>query len=184
MRRVDTGQWLSVMPSTVNDTELSCTKFRDALLMTHSRMPGDLPSHCDGCGQPKFDLHHALICKKGGLITVCHNKICNEVQDSPSKAQTPSKVRDEPLIHPFSTVDNQNQDDNSPSSNDVKCLTFHNNDGECGDVLACGFWTKQTHCIIDVRVMNSDAESHRHSTPKKVLSNQEKEKKSKEEEVP
>jgi hypothetical protein len=33
LRGKETGQWLSVLPSTVNGTELSAQEFRDALLL-------------------------------------------------------------------------------------------------------------------------------------------------------
>jgi hypothetical protein len=36
-------------------------EFRDALLfLRYGRSPGDLPSHCDGCGQ-KFTIQHMLL---------------------------------------------------------------------------------------------------------------------------
>ncbi len=63
----ETGQWLSVLPSTVNNMELSPQEFRDASFLRYARCPPDLPSHCDGCGA-KFDVRHALECKVGGLV--------------------------------------------------------------------------------------------------------------------
>jgi hypothetical protein len=61
-------QWLSIMPSMLNGTELSVQEFRDALLLCYAaRSPRDPSSHCDGCGAA-FSVHHALECKIGGLI--------------------------------------------------------------------------------------------------------------------
>ena len=37
LRGQETGQWLSVLPSTVNDTELSAVEFRDALNLRYAR---------------------------------------------------------------------------------------------------------------------------------------------------
>jgi hypothetical protein len=51
LRGKETGQWLTVMPSAVNGTELLAQEFRNALLLRYLRSPGDLQSHCDGCGQ-------------------------------------------------------------------------------------------------------------------------------------
>jgi hypothetical protein len=91
LRGKETGQWLSVMPSTLNGTKLSAQEFRDTLLLRHERTPGDLPSHCDGCGA-KFDVRHALECKVGGLIILRHNEINEELCDLASKALAPSAI--------------------------------------------------------------------------------------------
>ncbi len=103
----ETGQWLSVMPSTLNGTELSAQEFRDALLLRHARTPGDLPSHCDGCGA-KFDVRHALGCKVGGLVILRHNEINEELCDLASKALVPSAVRVEPMIQTKRTAEGPN----------------------------------------------------------------------------
>jgi hypothetical protein len=49
LRGKETGQWLPVLPLTVNGTELSAQEFRDALLLLYARCPPDLPIRCDGC---------------------------------------------------------------------------------------------------------------------------------------
>jgi hypothetical protein len=92
-RGQETGLWLTTLPSTVNSTELSVQEFRDQLLLRY-----DLPSHCDRCGQ-SFSIQHAMTCKKGGLVIVCHNKIGDELADIASKALTPSAIRDKPSMH-------------------------------------------------------------------------------------
>jgi hypothetical protein len=81
----DAGQWLSVLPSTVNGTELSAQEFRDALLLRYARCPPDLPIQCNGC-QQKFSVRHALECKRGGLVISRHNEIRDELSDLASKA--------------------------------------------------------------------------------------------------
>ena len=63
----ETGQWFSVMPSTLNGTELSAKDFWDALLLNYAWSPGDLLPLCDGCGAAT-SMHHALPCKTGGLV--------------------------------------------------------------------------------------------------------------------
>jgi hypothetical protein len=86
------------MPSTLNGTELLAQEFRDTLLLRHARTPGNLPSHCDGCGA-KFDVRHALEYKVGGLVILQHNEINEELCDLASKALAPSAVCVEPMIH-------------------------------------------------------------------------------------
>ena len=39
-----------------------------------------MPACCDGCGA-QFSLEHALDCKKGGLVTQRHNKVCDSLGD-------------------------------------------------------------------------------------------------------
>jgi hypothetical protein len=85
LRGKETGQWLSVLPSTVNGTELSAQDFRDALLVLRY---ADLPIQCNGC-QQKFSALHALECKRGGLIISRHNEIQDELSELASKAFSP-----------------------------------------------------------------------------------------------
>jgi hypothetical protein len=92
------------MPSTLNGTELLAQEFRDVLLLHHARTPGDLPSHCDGCGV-KFDVRHALECKVGGLVILRYNEINEELCDLASKALAPSAVRVKPMIHSRRTAE-------------------------------------------------------------------------------
>jgi hypothetical protein len=46
----------------------------------------------------KFNVRHALECKKGGLVISRYNEIRDELSDLASKAPSPSVVRDEPKI--------------------------------------------------------------------------------------
>jgi hypothetical protein len=92
-----TGAWLSLLPSTVNVTELSAQECRDALLMRYGMTPPDLPATCDGC-KASFTLQHALGCKKGGLVIFHHNKIRDKLVHLAGKALTPSAIRNKPLI--------------------------------------------------------------------------------------
>mmetsp|Transcript_11535 Transcript_11535/g.16929 ORF Transcript_11535/g.16929 Transcript_11535/m.16929 type:complete len:128 (+) Transcript_11535:2395-2778(+) len=73
-------------------------EFRDALFLRYGRSPGDLPSHCDGCGQ-KFTIQHALECKKGGKVILRHYELRDEIGNLAAKAFIPSAIRNEPLIH-------------------------------------------------------------------------------------
>jgi hypothetical protein len=85
----ETGQWLSILPSMINDTKLSAQEFRYAQLLQYSQSQGDLPPQCDSC-DTTFSICHALECKTGGLIILRHNEITEELCDLVSKALTPS----------------------------------------------------------------------------------------------
>ena len=58
-RAAKTGAWLTVMPSTVNGTELGPQEWRDALFLRYGLESSDLPKNCDGC-QARFTIIHAL----------------------------------------------------------------------------------------------------------------------------
>ena len=62
------SSWLNVIPVVKHHFDLSAQEFRDALALRYKKPLLCVPSTCDGCGDP-FDLSHALICRKGGLIT-------------------------------------------------------------------------------------------------------------------
>jgi hypothetical protein len=140
------------MPSTLNGTELSSQEFRDALLIRHARTPGDLPSHCDGCGA-KFDVRHALECKVGGLFILRHNEINEELCDLASKALAPSVVRVKPMIHSRRTAEETEAKEPKPP---VQHLS-RSSDEERRNLLIHGFWARGTNVIVDVRVTDTDA---------------------------
>jgi hypothetical protein len=172
-RGKETGMWLTLAPSTVNGTELSSQEFRDHLFLRYDREPPDLPSHCDGC-LAKFDICHALQCKKGGLVIMRHNEIKDELCDLLTKALVPSAVRDEPRIYPCRPAVPPPQKEPDPVRR-INSLV----DDDRGDILVRGFWARGTDCIIDVRVTNTDAKSQRHKDPDKILAQHEREKKRK-----
>ncbi len=157
LRGKETGQWLSVLPSTVNGTELSAQEFRDALLLRYARCPPDLPIQCDGC-QQKFSVRHALECKRGGLVISRHNEIRDELSDLASKAFFPSAVRDEPRIHTSRAAEPRSSPE-KPESPAVKRLFQNNRTEDRGDILVRGLWARGTDCIIDVRITDVDAKS-------------------------
>jgi hypothetical protein len=87
----------------------------------------------------------------------------------------PAAVRDEPLItpvpkqHPTQT-NNPNRTNNPP-------VDDPSNDGDRGDILFKGLWKNQHETIVDIRVTDTDANTHKHQNPQDLLRKQEKEKK-------
>jgi hypothetical protein len=76
MRKLDhkCSGWLSVLPSEINQFQMSASEFSDALALRYGRTPNNLPSRCDADGEV-FDLNHALNCAKGGLVYARHNEL-------------------------------------------------------------------------------------------------------------
>ena len=98
-----TGKWLLVLPSTVNGTELGAQEWRDSLFLSYGIKTPDLQPHCDSCGAAVY-ICNTMYCKKGGLITDCHNKLCDGVSNLSGKAITPVHVRNNRRIFTGSAV--------------------------------------------------------------------------------
>ena len=84
--------WLNAMPLVDQGLALNKQEFRDCLRLRYNLPLADLPSQCV-CGD-KFDVIHALSCKKGGFIAQRHDgvrnlltslmdKVCNNVEVEP-----------------------------------------------------------------------------------------------------
>jgi len=134
-RAKKTGRWLSVIPSHVGDTIESSTEFRDTLKLRYASILSNLPTSCDGCGESKkFDVNHALDCKKAGLVTARHDNIRDELRDLLAHVLSPSRIRCEPMINPAPMRANGTKAyvPSAPSFSDIL-----NADG--GDLLIRGF---------------------------------------------
>ena len=97
-RAANTRAWLTVLPSTVNGTEMGSQERRDAHFLRYGLYPPELPKYCNGC-EARFSISHALDCKKGGIVTARHNELRDGVEDLEGKAFTPSHVCDDPSIY-------------------------------------------------------------------------------------
>ena len=86
------SSWLNVIPLKEMGFDLSKREFRDALHLRYDWSIPDKPAVCV-CGD-NFNTDHAMICKKGGFITMRHNElhdleaellntVCKDVQIEP-----------------------------------------------------------------------------------------------------
>lgn len=160
-REMETGAWLTVLPQSINGTDLSCVEFRDHLALRYGMTPVQLPKTCDGCGG-KMDVNHILGCKKGGLIHQRHDELHDELGYLGSHAMHPGEVREEPLIY-------------AGAANHQSGAVLVDNTAR-GDLMIRGMWNHMTECIVDVRIMNLDSHSYLKRDSVKVLASQVKEK--------
>lgn len=165
LARVETsGDWLTTIPLVINGTILGKNEFKDNLCIRYNMEPVGLPKFCDGCGKEQC-LSHILEFKKGGLMLGRHDEVAEELSFIETTSKNHTEVRDDPEIH----VGKSNE-----GTNDERL-----GNGERGDLLIRGLFSKQLDCIIDVRITNLEAKSHRGKKPQNVLENKEREKKQK-----
>ena len=69
-----TLSWLTVQPSTVNETELGVQEWRDALFLRYVPEPPELHKLFDGCSAA-FSVCLSLDLNKGGLVIARHKKL-------------------------------------------------------------------------------------------------------------
>ena len=155
-RAAKTGAWLTVLPSTVNEAKLGAQEWRDVLFLWYGLDPPDLPKYCYGC-QARFYISHALDCKKGGLVTARHNKLCEGLSYLDGKAFTPSHVRDDPLVYSCCAVKRTKV---TPAGSNKTKTSEHTAAPEVteqkGDLLIQDLWQQGTDNVHNMHVVNTD----------------------------
>ena len=184
LRNKESGAWISIQPTYINGLTLSKDEWRDGMRMRYGLELQHLQKKCDGCGC-KFTIEHALKCKKGGLVVGRHNEVRDVAGSLAMQALSPNRVRDEPLI----IIGHDSTGSTAPASATTHGpspptppATPTHQDGalfDRGDLLINGLYEKQTACVIDVRVTDTDQPAYRGQLPSAVLATHEKEKKKK-----
>ena len=168
-RVTNTGAWLTVQPSTVNRIELGAQEWHDALFLQYGLEPPDPPNHCDRYTS-KLSICHAPDCKRGGLVTACHNELQARVADLSGKGFTPSNVRDNPLIFAGHSVKRpkDNLERTTGSTNRYNTPPSEAMEHKV-DLLISDLWQNRTDSVHDLRVVNNDAKYHSVKPPDKCL---------------
>ena len=113
-----------------------------------------MPASCDGCGED-FSLTHALVCRKGGLVTQRHHEVRDALGDLAALGYR--EVVREPIVC--------DGDKDSPAL--------------IADLGVRGVWIPQGEALFDVRVVDTDASSYVNCSVSTVLASAEEEKKRK-----
>lgn len=88
-----TSSWLTSLPIHEEGYSLDKNRFWDLIKIRYGKQLNRLPDNCT-CGA-KFDIQHALSCKKGGFVTLRHNivrditaellsEVCKDVRKEPT----------------------------------------------------------------------------------------------------
>ena len=182
-RACKSGAWLTVMPSFMDDTELSAKAFRDNIRWRLGLKLLRLPTDCDGCRVP-FSAEHSFQCKIGGLITLRHNILANDWGDHCGKDLNPSAVSDKPIIHTGRLLSGRGEvsmrtREEAPEEgtqariargeDPVEGGQHDHKDGSPGednrgDKGVVGFWKDRQMTIFDVRITDVTAKSYRDLT--------------------
>ena len=138
------SSWLNAMPIEELDFQLNKEEFRDAIRLRYNMNLDNLPTYCP-CGH-RFNVSHALECKKGGFIHERHDNIKDTLTKLLSRVC--HDVESEPHLIP---VTNERFQLKSANATDDARL----------DIKAKSFWTKGQTAFFDVRIthVNSSSQS-------------------------
>ena len=153
------SSWLNALPLEEQSFNLNKGEFRDALSLRYNNKPRNLPPKCP-CGE-KFDVTHALNCKRGGFVNARHDNIKN------FEARMLKLVANDVEVEPQLL----------PVTGGVYRKSANTSEEARPDVRARGFWRDGQNAFFDVRVTNADCESQKNMSLKAVLSKHEQEKK-------
>ena len=151
------SSWLSALPLKEHGFNLNKGEFRDALAIRYNSSLRSLPTKCP-CGQ-RFDLDHALNCKRGGFVIMRHNNVRDF--ESNLLTQVCTDVQLEPPLQPL-------------EGENIRGLA---DDGARPDIRARGFWRPAQNAFFDIRLTNLNATSQAHLPTNRVFAKHEAEKK-------
>ena len=148
---------MPVLPLSLYGFSLNKGEFRDAIRLRYGKELRGLPSQCP-CGQ-KFDVNHALNCKKGGFVIIRHNNIRDFEADL--LAEVHRDVEIEPTLQPV-------------EGEQIDGLVGEN---ARPDVRARGVWRQGQKTFFDIRVTNTNCNSQVQTQTLRTLEKHEREKK-------
>ena len=153
------SNWLTALPLREAGFSLNKQEFRDALAIRYNISIKGLPETC-ACGS-EFTCDHAMICKKGGFISLRHNNLRDITYELLSEVC--KGVENEPVLQPL-------------TGETLKYQTAKTENNARMDVSALGFWCRDQRAFFDIRVFDPVAPSHAHQSLDAAHSKQENEK--------
>ena len=154
------SSWLNTLPLKNHNFYLNKQIFWDSIYLRYGIPIPRIPSTCV-CGS-RFDIQHALTCKRGGFIGIRHD----ELRDF--TAEILGEICKDVVVEPTLT----------PLSGEKFSLSSANTDLNARpDVAARGVWMRGSRAFFDVRVFNPLAQCYFNSTIKAAHKANEKSKK-------
>ena len=154
------SNWLTSLPMKNHGFDLSKQEFRDAIRMRFGWVLDRLPAICV-CGS-RFDVPHALSCKRGGFVTLRHNELRNITADLLREVCVDVKI--EPMLAEMEGELLQQKTSNR--SREARL-----------DVSAVNFWVPGQRAFFDIRVFDLSAQRYRNLELAKCYTKNELEKK-------
>ena len=143
------SSWLNSLPLKAHNFYLNKQIFWDTIYLRYGIPIPRLPTNC--VCSAKFNIEHALTCKKGGFISIRHNDLRDftaEILD-----ETHNDVSVEPLLIPL-------------TGEKFKYKTANTEDHARLDAVARGVYIKGSRAFVDVRVFNPLAQVYSKMTLK------------------
>ena len=154
------NNWLNIIPVEEFNYNLNKQQFLNAVRLRYQLPIPNLPTRCP-CGE-KLDTQHAMSCKKGGFVTLRHNKL-RDITGALLE-EVCHDVAIEPILQPI-------------SDNNLVPSTANTNDGARLDVTARSFWSTDQKAFFDVRAFNPNGSRYQSKSLKQCFVVNEREKK-------
>ena len=154
------SNWLNVLPIEELNYSLSKNEFWDAVRLRYEWPIPNMPNLCS-CSE-KFNVQHAMSCKKGGFITMRHNDLRDMTADLLSEVCKDVEV--EPVLHKL-------------TGEEFKRKSVKREDESRLDISVKGFWVKGQKNFVDIRVFDPSAVRYKNQSIKRSYVSNEMEKK-------
>ena len=151
------SSWFTVIPLQEHGFALNKAEFREALSIRYNKQLKGIPSTCP-CEQ-KFDLNHAMNCKRGGFVIMNHNNVRGFEADL-----LKTMHNDTEIVPALQEIRNEK-------------IPGNMNDEARPDKRARGVWRSGQNAYFDICLTNVNANYQKHQTVKNILKKHEKEKK-------
>ena len=154
------SNWLTTLPLKDHGFDLTKQEFRDAIKLRYGWALDRLPTTCV-CGL-RFDVPHALSCKRGGFVTLRHNEVRNITANLLHEVCTDVKI--EPMLAEM-------------EGELIRERTGNTRREARLDVSAVNFWITGQRAFFYIRVFDLSAQRYSNLELAKCYERNEKEKK-------